>query len=1244
MLGQLAELFGDSDSESASDRDDRDDGPPEAAIDATQLASVFEGIADELAGFDLDASDAADLEELLDDLEQSIPRTQHDPPEARHSEGDPWSQQVARVREFATRLRTGDLHDQSQALKIQSGIADIDHLIDSMDCETDDEYAFIEQEVNQFKGRDVISRGVPYDALDDEEGEEDTDEETSEEAVSEESDSDQPTIAGCDPGVSDVFDERPTVDIDESLPDASGEASEEGKEWADDDVETYAGPRARSMINASSENPSQPLWIGQGGRNGRDAGIEKEYLFRHQGIFGITGYGKSTLLKNQFRQLIDAGYGGCFIDPKGDDSEELMEIIPDHRADDVIWIEPGSSREYISGFNFLEVSLDPDNPMYDTAVENLVDDLVSMLGAGDYWGPRMDRVAQSLIRAMNRSKHDFNILDMYYILADQESRQQFAELVKEEGIDFVDVYIQEIAELDDDDLEPLLGRFQSWVENPIARRLIAFRDSEIDIPEAVEDNKIIIVRMGSESKELKGMIGMAVIRRIWATIRSRAEMAQRDRDPFYLYVDEFDNVAREDGTVETMLSEARSYRLSLTFCTQYPSQLPEGVQRGMFVNADSLVSFNPGHIDEAQVIAANLDIDAQSLQNTPNYKVWMQVTLSDQEKSPAFKVYTFPPYPPVRTRDEAMTLVEESLRRYGRPQKTNAEVKDELMFQFGTGVLERQGIAGDSTTTGTAIPDTDGASSDQRSTLLESAYAAQIKQDAKGEFVPATAVEVEWERRAGDLGYQSQSANVIEQVPEELLERERHSDGLQLRVTPDGLEEAGLTQNTGSGASGGGNDHRWVLTKAYEAFTKFGMHCALPTQEGEEQPDGLADLPPALDPNPREGDTYQDQRKRERRLREDEPHLWQFTQGQHISVEAETTTIDKPKQTLHNLRKAVEVGKLCVFALKEPNRDKSRVPDDAAFTYWAERGEQIIYDEAPDGTLDYDRLTFVSSVDDRGNRTFFNNATYLTVDGETALRPKTDPEQDGRTRAATWSEHNGRVVLEDHEGDVQAELPKVEAVEDPAREDVAAYYEENDGEYVVRAGSEKYTYGSRDELTAEWAFIYRPFIPEVEFDRLPQLDDFEFVIFPNDDTDEYDEPMVYEQGDLRPLFPDDLDADVLDAGDATWGTPEGDSEPTGEADEQDHVEEADSGDHDSPAVECCGNPALASQHDEDTAIQTGWVCSSCFTEFTLDGTQINRDEPEGSSVDASESEGTPVDSNESEKADDDVEEILSQWK
>lgn len=883
-----------------------------------------------------------------------------------------------------------------------------------------------------------------------------------------------------------------------------------------EDLEVFAGPEAREMMEAHRSEPTQPLWIGREHRTGREVPIEQKYLFQHQAIWGVTGYGKSTLLKNEFRQLMEAGFGGAFIDPKGDDSRELMQVIPDHRLEDVIWIEPASTRDYATGFNFLEVGLDEDDPNFDTALESLVDDLVKMLGAGKYWGPRMDRVSQSLIRAMNLSKHEFNLLDMYYILADERSRRAFAGLVEEEGLDFVDVYINEIADMDDDDLEPLLGRFQKWVENPIARRLIAFRDSPINIAEAVEQDKIIVVRMGQESKDLKRMLSMAVLRRIWSAIRARSEQVASERNPFFLFMDEFDNVARDDESIPSMLSESRSYRLSVTAASQYPSQLTEDVLQGIHVNTDTKLTFNPGHIDEARKIAPSLDKDPQSLLNEGNYHVWTRLQYRNGEQTDAFKTYTLPPYPPLRRMEEADAVIEESLETYGRSM-TDDDIKEGLKFQYGRGELERRGVAGTEETTD---PEHRKASAQVRDALFKAIYTTQIKRDSKGGFVPMTAVEEEWERRAGGLGYQSKPAQILEQLPEELVRQESRADDLYIKLTPEALEKAGLTQDTGSSASAGGKMHRWVLSQAFEAFTKWNCEVELPEQGEGELPDGLADLP--IDPIARVQRTDDPRAFREavESLREQYPQLYELTGGRHISIEAETTTIENPMQTLTNLRKAANSGRFCLFAVKPPT-EKGRAPDEARFGYWARRGEQVIHRTERSGShiesIDYDEVTCVRETSEEGHRRFYNGDPIALEDETIPLRPKSSSD-------LAWWEIDGEVILrEENGGEVVARFDDVQDLEDPDKTAFPAYAVVEEGAITVYEGGESYQYEDREMMEEDWSYIHAPFIPELQFDDgLPSSEDFAFVVFPHADS-EPDEPMIVEGEEQRPLLPDDLE-------------------------------------------------------------------------------------------------------------------------
>lgn len=190
--------------------------------------------------------------------------------------------------------------------------------------------------------------------------------------------------------------------------------------------------RIRGLRDVPQIDNTAALQVGTDTRTVADVSIPYGDLAVHRSVFGQTGKGKSTLLTNNFRSLMETGVGGCFIDPKGDDSKRLLQILPEERLDDIVWIEPSAPGEYISGSNFSSTNVNPDNPHYDTIVANLVEDMVKVLSAEDTWHTRMDRIARTLITVMNEYNQktpddvlDLNFVDMYHVLKDEGSRQEF---------------------------------------------------------------------------------------------------------------------------------------------------------------------------------------------------------------------------------------------------------------------------------------------------------------------------------------------------------------------------------------------------------------------------------------------------------------------------------------------------------------------------------------------------------------------------------------------------------------------------------------------------------------------------------------------------------------------------------------------------------------------------------------------------------------------------------------------------
>ena len=68
--------------------------------------------------------------------------------------------------------------------------------------------------------------------------------------------------------------------------------------------------------------------------------MSPEDRLRHFYVIGQTGTGKTHIMKSMIIQDIINGDGVCFIDPHGSDIQDILEYIPPHRIDDVIYFDP----------------------------------------------------------------------------------------------------------------------------------------------------------------------------------------------------------------------------------------------------------------------------------------------------------------------------------------------------------------------------------------------------------------------------------------------------------------------------------------------------------------------------------------------------------------------------------------------------------------------------------------------------------------------------------------------------------------------------------------------------------------------------------------------------------------------------------------------------------------------------------------------------------------------------------------
>jgi len=390
---------------------------------------------------------------------------------------------------------------------------------------------------------------------------------------------------------------------------------------------------------------------------------------RHVYIIGQTGAGKSGLLELFALSDIFHNQGYAIIDPHGDFAIDNMKFIPGDRLQDVVYFNPADTA-YPLGFNPLEVT----DPNMKTNISSEVIGVLKRM-FGDSWGPRLEYILRYTILAL-LDRPDTTMLDITRMLTDKKFRKETLSYCTDTvvmqfwNVEFASWNDKFVAEA----VAPVLNKVGAFTANPIIRNIIGQPHSTFNIREIMDQGKILIVNLskGLIGEDNAAILGAFLVTKIQLAAMSRSDIPDiRDRRPFYLYVDEFQNFATD--SFATILSEARKYGLNLTVANQYISQMTDTVRDAVFGNVGTMICFRVS-ADDAPILSKQFEpnFEANDLLQMHNRNFVINMVIGG-EKTPAFSARSLE-LPPPQT-DNTMHIIENSRRHYSRPR---VEIEKEI--------------------------------------------------------------------------------------------------------------------------------------------------------------------------------------------------------------------------------------------------------------------------------------------------------------------------------------------------------------------------------------------------------------------------------------------------------------------------------------------------------------------------------------------------------------------------------------
>ena len=426
--------------------------------------------------------------------------------------------------------------------------------------------------------------------------------------------------------------------------------------------------------------PEEGLFLGTNTYRGerRKIFMNTEDRFRHFYIIGQTGTGKSSIIQLMARQDFHEGRGVCVVDPHGSLFEDLLPYIPRNRADDVIFFNP-SDTERPMGLNLLEGKTPEERDLIALDAMNM---MVKMFGE-EIFGPRIqDYFRNGCLTLMEDQDEGGAITDLVRLFTDDEWQKYKLSKVKNPIVrSFWENQMAKTGQREKQEMIPYFAaKFGQFTTNTLIRNIVGQTKSSFDVADAMNNGKIILMNL---SKGLIGdinstLLGMIVVNKIQVAAMRRQRMSNTERKDFFLYIDEFQNFVTP--SIESILSEARKYRLGLILAHQYIDQLEKesklsgavSLKGAVFGNVGTMMFYKIGPQD-AEVAVKEMApvLSEQDLVNMDAFKGGMKLCIEGQPSRPFSIEVPRPWLDKTYPRDDQAGEAFKQLSRlkYGRPRE-----------------------------------------------------------------------------------------------------------------------------------------------------------------------------------------------------------------------------------------------------------------------------------------------------------------------------------------------------------------------------------------------------------------------------------------------------------------------------------------------------------------------------------------------------------------------------------------------
>lgn len=358
-------------------------------------------------------------------------------------------------------------------------------------------------------------------------------------------------------------------------------------------------------------------------------GIRQADRLAHLYVIGQTGVGKSSLLERLAEQDGNAGRGFALVDPHGDLADALALSFR-QRGIDFVYLDAANPRQPY-GYNPLRNVRADKVPL---AASGLLETFSKLWP--DAWGVRMEHILRNSLFTLLEWP-DATLPDILKLYTDKVFRQKAASNVSNPVVrafwksEFAHYQPRFAAEV----LAPIQNKLGALLSDPMLHRVLVEPQIDLRFRSMMDRGQILLVnlakgRIGSDSANT---LGSLLVSTLGLAAMSRADLPAKRRQPYFMYVDEFQNFTTL--AFASMMAEMRKFGFGLVLAHQHVHQLEPDTRHAVLGNAGSLVCFRTG-VEDAALFAKELApaFDPLDIINLPNRRFYTRLMIDGMPSLP----------------------------------------------------------------------------------------------------------------------------------------------------------------------------------------------------------------------------------------------------------------------------------------------------------------------------------------------------------------------------------------------------------------------------------------------------------------------------------------------------------------------------------------------------------------------------------------------------------------------------------